>query len=464
MKNKCILLVLVLVVLFSYQVVFAESTVDCTKEADMLNSLGLFNGTNNGYELDRVPKRVEAAAMLVRLLGAEDDANKMNYKHPFTDVPEWADAIVGYMYENGYTKGISDSLFGSEQTTIARDYSTFMLRTIGYGDNDFNYEDALNFAVSKGIIASDEAQSLQEQKFRRNEMVLISYRTLKAPVKDESSLLAEKLVEANVITAQKALDAGIVDYKTLPIKIWKKGLGSRYNIYISRTSPELIDAFSGTSSSNNFLDFNNKEFLAKYSILTDYEKRKKIKNRYKYDAENVDMLDMWYYSDSYEIAIFRDDDLVMSNYAIIPFNAVEGEYNVVIQPISEELKNLILASEEEFKQYKAEEVKKIAVISSNAYKIKKGDEGKYFITIDRTKLPESMKNFKYYGQSGCTTDNIDKIIDKMLKKFFAHSNAHRGSDEYVDGEPIEILYNGYDRFTLLDENQNVIGITVLVTE
>jgi len=71
MENKCLLFVLIIAVLFSFQTVFAE--VDYTKEADLLNSLGLFNGTQNGYELNRVPTRVEAAAMLVRLLGAEDE-------------------------------------------------------------------------------------------------------------------------------------------------------------------------------------------------------------------------------------------------------------------------------------------------------------------------------------------------------------------------------------------------------
>jgi len=60
----------------------------------------------------------------------------------------------------------------------------------------------LNFAIEKGIITSDEAKELQEIEFKRNEMVLISYRTLKVPVNNETKLLSEKLVDNNVITAQ----------------------------------------------------------------------------------------------------------------------------------------------------------------------------------------------------------------------------------------------------------------------
>ena len=42
--------------------------------ADQLKALGLFQGTEQGYELDRAPTRAEAATMLVRLLGKEADA------------------------------------------------------------------------------------------------------------------------------------------------------------------------------------------------------------------------------------------------------------------------------------------------------------------------------------------------------------------------------------------------------
>jgi hypothetical protein len=190
--------------MFTLQPVFAE-TLDYTSEADKLNALGLFKGTANGYELDRVPNRAEAAAMLIRLLGAEDEANKMNYGHPFTDVPEWASPIVGYMYEKGLTKGIGNNLFGASQATIAKDFSTFMLRTLGYG-GDFNYNDALPFAAEKGILTSVELNYLQSENFKRNEMVLLSYNTLKANLKGKELTLAESLANQGVINKDELLN------------------------------------------------------------------------------------------------------------------------------------------------------------------------------------------------------------------------------------------------------------------
>ena len=439
--------------MFSFQTVFAETSSDYTNEADMLNSLGLFNGTKNGYELDRVPSRVEAAAMLVRLLGAEENAKQMNYMHPFTDVPEWASSIVGYMYEKGYTKGISDNKFGSEQLTNARDYTTFMLRTLGYDSDDFNWEKSIDFAVEKEMIALEEAQSLQGQTFKRNEMVFVSYNTLKTKANGESDSLAKKLVHSGVITAQKASDAGVVHYETLPIKIWKDGSYYKCNIYVSKLNPELKKAYDGSSGSNSFLDFDNKEFLAKYTLLTN--------NKRKTTTDVSDELNTYYYPEDYTIIKFYDDDNVLSNYAIFPRNATEGEYNIAIQPVSEELRNLILKSEEEFKQYKAEKASKISIIPAKAYKIEKGEDDKNYITIDRSKLPDSMKNFIYYGQSGSSSDDIQKSIDRILSTYFARKNAYRTDGEaYVDGEAIELYYSGYTRFTLLDENKDVIGIVI----
>ncbi len=53
----------------------------------------------------------------------------------------------------------------------------------------------------------------------------------------------------------------------------------------------------------------------------------------------------------------------------------------------------------------------------------------------------------------------------MLSSFFVNGeNAHRINGEFVDGEPIQILYRGCEQFTLLDENEEVIGITILETE
>ncbi|MFD1909434.1 hypothetical protein ACFSQ7_43985 [Paenibacillus rhizoplanae] len=48
--------------------------------AEALNHLGLFSGTENGYELSRVPTRAESLVMMLRLWGKEEEALKSTYK------------------------------------------------------------------------------------------------------------------------------------------------------------------------------------------------------------------------------------------------------------------------------------------------------------------------------------------------------------------------------------------------
>lgn len=76
--------------------------------AEELSAIGVFRGTAGGFELDRAPTRSEAAIMLVRLYGAEDEA-KAAYEAgeismPFTDVSETAAPSVAWLYSQGITK------------------------------------------------------------------------------------------------------------------------------------------------------------------------------------------------------------------------------------------------------------------------------------------------------------------------------------------------------------------------
>ena len=63
---------------------------DTEAQAQMLYDLGLFRGTEKGFELEQPMTRAEAAVMLTRFLGAEQTALEGAWTHPFTDVPEWA--------------------------------------------------------------------------------------------------------------------------------------------------------------------------------------------------------------------------------------------------------------------------------------------------------------------------------------------------------------------------------------
>jgi len=179
--------------------------------ADALFDLGLFRGTQNGYEIDREPTRAEAATMLVRLLGAEEEALVLSYTAPFTDVADWAKPYVQYLYDKGLTKGTSETTFGYADKCTAQQYATFLLRALGYVDGvDFTYDTALTYGEKIGLC--DWANCFGEV-FLRDNVVAMSYTALSMPTKSGDVDLLSKLVSSGAVKDAKGYDAFFADMR-----------------------------------------------------------------------------------------------------------------------------------------------------------------------------------------------------------------------------------------------------------
>jgi len=178
---------------------FLSTGVDYNSEADTLKAYGLFSGTDNGYELERVPSRVEAAAMLVKLLGKEEEAKSNHYSHPFKDIPTWANDVIGFMYENKMTSGVSEDMFGSKQSMKSKDFTVFALKALGYSGSDFDYSDTMAYAEKVGLFDAKTLKDLQSVEFKRDEMVHISFRAIGTKVKDSDQTLFDKLKAEGMI-------------------------------------------------------------------------------------------------------------------------------------------------------------------------------------------------------------------------------------------------------------------------
>lgn len=170
--------------------------------ADKLFTLGLFSGTDTGYELGRSATRAESIVMLLRLLGELPAAQEYTAKSPFTDVPDWASRYVSYAYAMKYTAGTSAKTFGTQQSVTAAQYITFVLRALGYSDvdGDFYWETAGDFAAELGLITPIENAAMRA-RFWRDEMVLVSFRALNMKLKGSEQTLGEKLISLDIIDA-----------------------------------------------------------------------------------------------------------------------------------------------------------------------------------------------------------------------------------------------------------------------
>ena len=178
---------------------FAANYTNC---ADSLHEMSLFQGTQNGYDLDRTPTRAEAAVMLVRLLGKEAEAKTLTYTAPFTDLKGWEKPYVQYLYSNGLANGTNRTTFHPTGKCTAQMYAVFLLRALGYSDTaDFSYANAIETAREQGIY---DTGIINTQNFLRDDAAAASYTVLSVSPKNSEGTLLDQLVSENAITEADA--------------------------------------------------------------------------------------------------------------------------------------------------------------------------------------------------------------------------------------------------------------------
>ena len=178
---------------------------DYDSVAQELAGIGMFRGTASGFELDRAPKRSEAAIMLVRLYGAEEEANAQyaagEITHPFTDVSDFTAPYVAWLYTKGITNGTSATTFSAQNPCTKQNYLVFLLRALGYQDGaDFTYADAEEFAEECGFYEP----SYFEGEFLRDDLAALTEQALAANVKGGDQTLLAALVDGGGIDADAA--------------------------------------------------------------------------------------------------------------------------------------------------------------------------------------------------------------------------------------------------------------------
>jgi len=261
MKKRFLSLTLVLALILAFIPVTATAaTPQQQLAAETLNGYGLFQGTgtdsagNPIFALDDQADRAQGVVMLVRLLGAEDEARQANYPHPFTDVPSWASPHVGYAYRNGLTTGISATEFGSQDRITATQYLTFVLRALGYvSGKDFLWNAA--WELSDELNITNGEYSAANNSVIRGGMALISLNTLSATNQNTGNTLFDDLVAAGAIREDGGEGSGgsDIDIKVPPIKPEERAVME----YIRSEANEIVKlaGFSPLPSTVVFDDF-----------------------------------------------------------------------------------------------------------------------------------------------------------------------------------------------------------------
>lgn len=184
-------------------------------DAQICADLGVLKGdTTEGVTeayLAKGTSRMQAAIMLLRLMGKEDVAYATEETENWDDASEtWDKAVkaLAYLKANpdlGW-QGVSTTKFDPNGKATAQMIYKVMLEALGYKqDVDFIWADVYTFADGKGLSAIADVNELTN-----DDMATAVVEALKANVKDGSKTLAADLVAKGVITEEAAIEAGLV--------------------------------------------------------------------------------------------------------------------------------------------------------------------------------------------------------------------------------------------------------------
>ncbi len=183
-RNLALLLILTLLLtLFS----FAES--DTMTAGQYLKQLGVIKGDAEG-NLNEKEKltREQAITTVVRLMGKEKEALATKYAPTFNDVPadSWAKPYITYAEMKEWTNGIKVGEFGYGQNLTTKQYVTYMLRVLGYGDTP--YDKSMIQAAKLGLLDNVVATK-GSAIIKRADVFVIMKNTLNTKPKDSEKQL-----------------------------------------------------------------------------------------------------------------------------------------------------------------------------------------------------------------------------------------------------------------------------------
>lgn len=180
------------------------------RAADALHTLGLINGTGaSGYALESPATRAQAAVLLVRLAGAQQDAAADNWFSGYRDVPAWVSRAVHYAVHQGWIDSPASAGldFHPDTAITADEWFTFLLRMLGYDDDagDFSPDSAALFAQHIGLTPQASTGSLS-----RGQLFVLLESALSFSYKDGSATVISRLIDRGIVSRAAANALGFL--------------------------------------------------------------------------------------------------------------------------------------------------------------------------------------------------------------------------------------------------------------
>ena len=195
MKKKLLSLVCALTLTISLLPAAQALEGEGTRAAEALASLGLVTGTGAGYAAEKPATQEQAAALLVRLLGAEKAAKADRRSCGWAGIPSWARSAVNYC---AFHDLIDWSEYHAGGALDAELWCAMLLRALGYGSELGN--STARTALRIGLISRPLEGALTRGDLFETALAALTY-----PAKDGGTLL-DGLLAKGLCTAA-AVDA-----------------------------------------------------------------------------------------------------------------------------------------------------------------------------------------------------------------------------------------------------------------
>ena len=247
MKTRFFAVICALALLVSAVPAAAALEGEAQRAADTLATLGLTDDTDG---LSAPATRARAAALLVKLAGAEDAASAAAVASPVTDVPSSLRSTVGYAVRQGWISGVTATEFRPDQAVTANAWSAFLLRMLGYSDKDgdFTVSGAALFARRIGLFpaAFDGAMTLGDLYETAAAALTFSYR-------DGSGTVISRMVDRGAVSRSAANALGLLDPVLTARQAADRCSSAVFSLQVFSTEQELRDNDPISTSSGFFI-------------------------------------------------------------------------------------------------------------------------------------------------------------------------------------------------------------------
>ena len=183
-------------------------------ESEILRDLGLFYGIDPEKwvpDLGSSLTREQGIAMIIRLLGFEDESQAMTQAEvnaalaQYEDKGEiavWAKNYVAFAVQEGLVVGMSETQMGPKIQLLGKMFATIILQNLGEEMNPEKYETACTLLQERGGLEEAQATLFNDKELIRDDFVGIAYGALLAKFNDGKTVAA-KLIEKGIFTMDK---------------------------------------------------------------------------------------------------------------------------------------------------------------------------------------------------------------------------------------------------------------------